>query len=80
VTLPFPAQRRQVVNVVDAAMAATDKIVLSLAGVPETQANSSDSVDVLSMQGLAKAGSFDLQVNFRDPTAGALVVNYMRAA
>lgn len=80
VALPFPAQRRQVVTVVDAAVTATDKIFPTLAGVAETLENASDSVDLLAMQALPAAGSFQLQLNFRDPTAGALVINYARAA
>jgi hypothetical protein len=68
------------VNVIDAAMIATDKILVSLAGVAETQANASDSVDPLAMQALAKAGSFDFQVSFLTPAAGPLVVNYTRSA
>lgn len=80
VSPPYPASRRHTVNVVDAAMAATDKILVSLAGVAETQANASDSVDPLSMQALPKAGSFDLQLSFLTPAAGPIVINYSRAA
>jgi hypothetical protein len=80
VTLPFPASRRHSVNVIDAAMAATDKIILSLAGVAETQDNASDSIDPLNFQGLPLTGSFDFQINSLTPMAGPLVVNYMRAA
>lgn len=80
VTLPYPASRRHSVNVVDAAMAATDKILVSLAGVAETQTNASDAVDPLAMQALANAGSFDFQISFLTPAAGPILINYARAS
>lgn len=80
VDLPYPASRRHVVNVADAAMTATDRIILSLAGVAETQANASDAIDPLSMRAVALAGSFDFQISFLTPTAGPVAIDYARAA
>lgn len=80
VNLPYPGSRRHVVNVIDAAITATDKIVVSLAGVAETQTNASDGIDPLGFSALAKAGSFDFLIAFDTPAAGPLVINYARSA
>jgi hypothetical protein len=54
--------------------------MVGLAGVPETQANASDSIDPLSMQAVPGTGSFTFQLQTLTPSAGPLVINYMRAA
>lgn len=75
VSLPY-ASRSHRVSVTDAAVSPASKILLSLAGVPETQANSSDSVDLESMQAVPGTGSFIFQASFKTPFGGPLVVNY----
>lgn len=81
VVLPFPAKRsHSVTGIVDAAMTATDKMIVSLAGVPETQENASDSIELLGIRGVPGVGVFELQATFLTPVAGAIVINYMRAA
>jgi len=77
---PFPAKYSGVANVVDAAMGATDKVVISIAGSPETQENANDALDPLIMRAVPQAGSFDLQMSCLTPFAGSVVVNYSRAA
>lgn len=79
VTLPYPAKHSHVVNVIDAAMGSTNKVVLSLAGVADTQANASDGIDPLGYRAFPKTGSFDLQISFLTPAAGPLVINYARS-
>lgn len=80
VTLPYPARSTHTVNVVDAAITATDKLILSLAGVSDNQANAADGIDPLGWSARPLTGSFDLSISFLTPTAGPLVVNYARAA
>lgn len=81
VVLPFPAKRsHSVTGIVDATMAATDKILVTLAGVPETQENAGDALELLSISAVPGAGVFELRANFLNPVAGAVVINYMRAA
>ena len=78
-TLPYPAQRSNVINIIDATMAATDKILVTLAGVADTQANAG-FIEVLYLAAVAKAGSFDLVIETRVPEGGPVVINYSRAA
>jgi hypothetical protein len=75
VTLPYASRSHSVV-VTDANVTAASKILLSLAGVAETEANSSDSVEVLSMQAVPAAGSFTFQPTFLTPVGGPLKINY----
>jgi len=78
-TLPYPAQRSNVINILDAAMTATDKILVTLAGVADTQDNAG-FIEVLYLAAIAKAGSFDLVIETRVPEGGPVVINYSRAA
>lgn len=80
VDLPYPASRRHTVNVVDAAMGASDKVLVSLAGVAETQTNASDGIDPEAMSIVPAAGSFNFNISFKTPAAGPLVINYQRTA
>lgn len=74
VILPFPANREHSVVVTDAAVTGTSKILVTLAGVPETQDNS--VVDLLSLSAVPETGQFTLRATFNHPHAGPLVINY----
>ena len=80
VTVPYPAQRSATVNVVDAAITATSKILVSLAGSATTAENDSDTIDLLGLMALAKAGSMDVTFNFLVPHGGPIAINYAVAA
>ena len=80
VNLPYPASVNHTVNVIDAAVLPTDKIMPSLAGVPDTQINSGGMLDVLSMEAFPKTGSFDFILHTATPSGGPVVINYMRTA
>jgi hypothetical protein len=78
VTCPYPAKYSHVgIIVTDAAVSPTSKIVLSLAGVAETKANSSDTVDMLDMKAVPGTGQFEFQASFMNPFGGPLTINYM---
>jgi len=78
VTLPYALSTHRV-SVTDAGVSPTSKILLSLAGVAETSANSSDAVELLAMQALPGSGSFTLSASFLTPVGGPLTVNYVVA-
>lgn len=75
--LPFPARREQKINIIDAAITATDKINVWLSGLAPEVIGSSDMVDTYNLQPVAKAGSFDLELEFMTPFAGSLSIDYM---
>jgi hypothetical protein len=77
VDLPYPASRFHRVTVVDGAVGAGSRILLSLAGVPDTNTNVGDDVDMLSMQAVPQAGQFQFQAAFLTPIAGPLTINYV---
>jgi hypothetical protein len=79
-TLPFPARYSHVVNVVDAAVAATSKIMATLAGSDDNSTNESNMTDLLQLAAQPKPGSIDFKLNFLTPTAGPFLVNYSVAA
>lgn len=74
--IPFPAKREQQINVIDAAVTATDKINAWLSGLSPEVIGSGDAVDMYNIQPIAKAGSFDLVLSFLTPFAGSLSVDY----
>ncbi len=80
VTVPYPARRAATVNVVDAAITATSKILVSLAGSATTAENDSDTIDLIGLMALAKAGSMDVTFNFLVPHGGPIAINYAVAA
>lgn len=65
--------------VVDAAVAATDKIIVVQAGQEETEENGG-MMDALSLTALPGTGQFTLTASSRDMVRGVFKVNYMRAA
>lgn len=75
VTLPYSSCTHSV-NVVDATVTPASKIVLSLAGVPETDTNSGDAVDLIAMQAVPGSGAFTFQASFLTPAGGPLTINY----
>jgi hypothetical protein len=75
VTLPYVSTRHSV-SVTDANVSSSSKIILSLAGVAETDTNASDSIDVLSMMAVPATGSFLFQALFLTPIGGPLKINY----
>jgi hypothetical protein len=75
VALPFVSRSHSVV-VTAASVNSSSKILLSLAGVPETEANSYDMVELLGMQAVASTGAFTFQANFLTPIGGNLKINY----
>jgi hypothetical protein len=77
ITCPYPAKLSHRVTVTDGTVTGTSKLMLTLAGVAETQANSSDTVDMLDLKAVPAAGSFEVQASFLSPFAGALVLNYL---
>jgi len=77
VTLPYPAQMDQRVTVVDAAVSASSKIVLCLAGVADTLANVGEEIDLLSLTAVPQSGQFQTQWHFLVPHAGPFTVNYV---
>ena len=76
VDLPYPARRSHRVTVTDAAVTGSSKIMLCLAGVPDTQANGDDASEPLSMSAIPGTGSFLFCANFLTPIAGPLIINY----
>jgi len=77
VTAAFPAKLDQKINVIDATVATTSKILVWLSGIADGQPNSADLVELLTMYAVANTGSFDLNMHFLTPWAGSLSVNYM---
>jgi hypothetical protein len=78
-TLPFPANRSYTVNVVDGTVTGASKILVALAGAPDTAENDGDSLELFSLSGVPKAGSIDFKLNFLVPAAGSVPINYMVA-
>jgi len=76
VSLPYASLSHRGITVTDAAVSVSSKILLSLAGVPETSENASDCIDLLSMLAVPGSGSFEFQANFLTPVGGALTINY----
>lgn len=79
-SMPYPAKLTQRVNVIDAAVTVTSKILVSVAGVAETATNTSDFNDLQSVVGIPLAGSIDFLLGFGLPNAGPLAVNYAVSA
>lgn len=78
--LPYPACREYTVNVVDAAITGTSKVLVSLAGSADSAENDAGTIDLLGLSAFAKAGSMDVQLNFLVPHAGAIPINYAVSA
>ncbi len=76
VTAAFPAKRNQIINVVDASVGATSKVLAWVSGLADGVANAGDLVDVYTMRAVAKVGSFDLNIDFLTPWAGSLSIDY----
>ena len=76
----YPAKLEQSAVITDAAVAATDKIMVSLAGVADTQENANDGLDVDTIRAVPGTGNFTVQMSGFSPFAGSVVINYMRAA
>jgi hypothetical protein len=76
VTAAFPAKPNQVINVVDASVSATSKVLAWVSGLADGLANAGDLVDVYNMRAVAKIGSFDLNIDFLTPWAGSLSIDY----
>lgn len=75
-TVPFPAKRSATVNVVDATILVTSRIVVCLAGSADSAENDADSVELLGLSAYAKTGSMDVRFNFLTPHAGSFPINY----
>jgi hypothetical protein len=75
-TAAFPAKHVQVVNIVDAAVDATKKVLPWVAGIANGQPDGGDLVDLETIHAVAKAGSFDLEMTFATPWAGSLTIDY----
>lgn len=80
VSVPYSPARSATVNVVDAAITATSKIIVSLAGSATTAENDSDTIDLIGLMALSKAGSMDVTFNFLVPHGGPIAINYAVAA
>lgn len=76
---PYPANRRQEVTLIDAAITALSKIIIVQAGMPDTAVNEGDMVDLLSLSAVPAAGSFRVKAGFDTPFAGPLTLNYAAA-
>lgn len=74
VALPYPAKLSHTVNVVDAAVTATSKLLVTLAGVADTQTNA--GLLIWSLSAVPLTGSFNVHVESPRPIAGPLVINY----
>lgn len=79
ITLPAPARQSHSVVVVDTSVAATSKIMLSLAGVPPSAVNEWDDIDLLDMLAIPAVGYFTFLARFLNPISGPLLVNYLVA-
>ena len=77
ITLPAPARQSHSVVVVDASVAATSKVLLSLAGVPPSAVNEWDDIDLLDMMAIPATGQFTFSARFLNPISGPLLVNYL---
>lgn len=73
----FPAKRSQRINIIDAALTGTEKILAWISGIVDGQSDSGDMVDVFAMRAIAKSGSFDLDMDFLTPWAGSISIDYM---
>ena len=63
--------------VVDASVAATSKIMLSLAGVAPSAVNEWDDIDLLDMMAVPATGQFTFKARFLNPISGPLLLNYL---
>ena len=80
-TLPYPAKRSHVVNVIDAAVLTTAfKIIPVLAGSDDNSTNESNMTDLLTIVGQPLVGSINFKLEFLTPAAGPFLVNYAIAA
>lgn len=77
-SLPY-ASKRHAAIVTDAAITPSSKLILSLGAMPNTEVNADDDIDLLAIQGIAGAGSFQVLLNFLTPIGGNLRINYMAA-
>jgi hypothetical protein len=80
INLPYPAKRSHTVNVIDAAVATTSKILPALAGSDDNSTNESNMTDVLQLAAQPKTGSIDFKFEFLTPAAGPFLVNYAVSA
>lgn len=76
VTAAFPVSRNKRVNVVDAAVGPTSKVMIWVSGIVDGQANAGDLVDLHAMRAVANTGSFDVDMDFLTPWAGSLSLDY----
>jgi hypothetical protein len=74
--MPYPAKLTQRVNVIDAAVTGSSKILVSVAGVAESATNTADFNDLQSISGIPLTGSIDFLLSFDRPNAGPLAINY----
>ena len=79
VELPYPASRTHNAFVPALGVQPSSDILLFLAGVPETQENASDMIELLGMRAVAASGSFEFQANFLMPVAGNLEIRFLVA-
>jgi len=77
VTAAFPAKRNQRINIADAAVSATSRVLAWVSGIVDGLPNAGDLVDIHTMRAIANIGSFDLDMDFITPWAGSLSIDYM---
>lgn len=77
ITASFPAKINQRVNIVDALVSSTSKVLAWISGIVDGLANAGDLVDVYSLRAITKTGSFDLDMDFYTPWAGSISIDYM---
>jgi len=76
VTLPSPAKQDHLVVVTDAAVTGSSKILVTLAGVDETNVNTPETATAFVLAGIPAAGSFTFIGAFAQPISGPLVIHY----
>jgi hypothetical protein len=77
VTLPTPANKRHAVDVTDATVNASSKLILSLAQTAPTVVNEIEDIQLLTMGALPGAGKFTFLADFLNPISGPITLNYM---
>ena len=74
-----PASLKEyIATVTDAAIVPSDKILVFVADQGLIGVNDNEKLDVTSLIATAGTGSFQLYMQFREPTSGSILINYMK--
>jgi len=71
------SSKRQVFTIVDAAISALSKLIITLGTNLLTGDNADDDIELLALSTVPGAGSAEVYANFLTPVGGAMTFNYM---